>query len=218
MSIERMGILCGVFGPLLWLSLIAVAGAIRPEYSHSLQYISELGERGGVTEFMMRYAAFGFSGILYLCFSAALVSIFQGNWVAILSGLLIGLDGIGRIGAGVFPCDLGCEGPSWSQEMHKLFATVGFLSAVVAAVFWGVALKQYRSLQRYSTYFVWSGILGLAFLLLMSWEENPVHAPGLFEHLATGVLSLWVMVFAVALIRSPEPHPVRTSYREGGNG
>jgi hypothetical protein len=29
-----------------------------------------------------------------------------------------------------------------------------------------------------------------------------VNAPGLFEHLATGFLSLWLLVFAVYLIRS----------------
>jgi len=46
MSLRRLGIVCGILGPLLWLSLIGMAGAMRPEFSHITHYISELGERG----------------------------------------------------------------------------------------------------------------------------------------------------------------------------
>ena len=190
--------------PILWLSLIGVAGAMRPEFSHITDYISELGERGSTTELMMRYAAFEFTGFLYLCFACALLATFRTGWCATLAAGLIGLDGLGRMGAGVFPCDPGCDGVSSSQDLHHLFATVGFLSGILAAIIWGIVFRRQgwpRSLTGYS---VGSGILALIFLLLMSRGRALVNTPGLFEHLATGVLSLWLWVFAVRLMRAPE--------------
>ena len=73
---------------------------MRPEFSHITHYISELGERGSSTEFLMRYGAFGFTGLLYVCFAAALLATFQDGWYSTLAAGLIGLDGLGRIGAG----------------------------------------------------------------------------------------------------------------------
>ncbi len=204
MSLRRLGILCGILGPLLWLSLIGVAGAMRPEFNHITHYISELGERGSSTEVMMRYAAFEFTGFLYLCFASALLATFRDGWCSTLAAGLIGIEGLGRIGAGVFACDPGCGGLSSSQELHRLFATVGFLSGILAAIAWGITFRRHGWPQGLTWYSVGTGILALVFLLLMSWSQNPVNTPGLFEHLATGVLSLWLLVFAARLMRAPE--------------
>lgn len=204
MTLRKLGILCGILGPLLWVSLIGVAGAMRPEFNLVTHYISELGERGSSTELMIRYAAFGFTGFLYLCFAASLLATFRDGWYSTLAAGLIALDGLGRIGAGVFACDPGCVGLSSSQELHHQFATVGFLSGVLAAVVWGILFRRHgwpRSLIGYS---IGSGFLALMFLLLMSWSQNPLNTPGLFEHLASGILSLWVLAFALRLMRYPE--------------
>jgi hypothetical membrane protein len=192
------------------MSLIGVAGALRPDFNHYTHYISELGERGSSTEIMMRYAAFGFTGFLYLCFASALPAAFRDGWRSTLAAVLIGLEGLGRMGAGVFPCDPGCAGLSPSQELHRLFATVGFSSGILAAIGWGVAFRRQGWPQFLTWYSIGTGILALIFLLLMSWSRNPVNAPGLFEHLATGVLSVWLLVFAARLMRTPEQVSRRT--------
>lgn len=208
MTLRRFGFLCGVLSPLLWLSLIGVAGAMRPEFSHITQYISELGERGSSTEVMMRYGAFEFTGFLYLCFASALMATFRGRWGSMLAAGLVALDGLGRMGAGVFPCDPGCVGLSSSQELHHLFATVGFASGILAAIAWGITFRRQGYLRGLSWYSVGTGILALIFLLLMSWSRNPVNIPGLYEHLATAVLSVWLLVFAACLMCAPE-HALR---------
>ena len=202
MTLRTLGILCGVLGPLIWLSLIAVAGALRPDFNHITHYISELGERGSSTEFLVGYAAFEFTGILYLGFAAALWAIFRKNaWSFALASGLLGLEGLGRIGAGVFACDPGCAGLSSTQEVHHLFATLGFSAGVLAAVVWGISLRQQGGSLGFSAYSVGSGMVALTLLLLMLWDRTPVIAPGLLEHLASGVLSLWLLVFAVRLLR-----------------
>ncbi|KAF0190847.1 MAG: Uncharacterized protein FD165_2405 [Gammaproteobacteria bacterium] len=204
MNLQKLGILCGIVAPVVWVSLIGVAGASRPEFSHVTHFISELGERGSSTELVMRYGAFGFTGFLNICFAAVLLAIFRNGWYSAAAAGFLALDGLGRIGAGVFACDPGCVGLSSGQELHRLFATVGFSSGILAAIAWGINFRRQDWPPGMAGYSVGSGILALMFLLLMLWDRPPLNTPGLFEHLATGVLSLWLLVFAVRLTRVPE--------------
>jgi hypothetical membrane protein len=199
----RAGILCGVLAPLLWAAAIAYCGTLRPGFSHFTQYISELGERGSSTEALMRYAAFVPTGLMHIAFAAALATIFKSNRLGVLAAILLGLNGLARIAAGFFPCDTGCgETGSLGQRMHSLSAGLGFLALVVSTVLWSVVLRRTPNLRNLSAYSVASGVLGLAFLLLTVWSAEPGTARGLFERLSSGVLSLWILVFALRLSRS----------------
>ena len=202
MELRRLGILCGILSPPIWVSLIVAAGAMRPEFNHVTHYISELGEHGSSTEFLIRYAAFGFTGLLYIGFAAALIASFGTGWGSLLAAGLVGLDGAGRVGAGVFACDPGCAGFSSSQELHRLFATVGFVSGILAALAWGVSLRRHGWPRALSWYSFATGFVALILLLLMSWTRNPLNVGGLLEHLASAVLSLWILVFALQIERS----------------
>lgn len=201
MNLRKLGIISGVLAPVIWLSLIATAGLMRPEFSHVTDYISELGESGGATEALMRHAGFEFTGLLYLCFAAALPATLRAGPLSVLAAGLVALDGLGRIGAGIFPCDPGCDGTSLSQELHHLFATIGFLSGILAAVVWGIVFRRQGWPQGWTGYSIGSGIAALIFLMLMSWGQQIANTPGLFEHLATGALSLWLLAFAMRLLR-----------------
>jgi hypothetical membrane protein len=198
-SWHRLGVLSGILGPMIWLLMIGIAGAMRPEFSHIRDYISELGERGSSTELMMRYAGFVFTGFLYLCYATTLMTGFRDNWLAVLGSGLLVLDGLGRIGSGVFPCDPGCDGVSASQDLHRLFATIGFLSGVLAAVVWGIIFFRQGWPRSLAVYSIVTGIAALILLILMQWSNSP----GCLEHLASGILSLWLLLFAVRLMRNP---------------
>ena len=201
MSLRKLGLWCGIVSPILWLALIATAGALRPGFSHYSQYISELGERGSTTEALMRHGAFGFTGFLYLCFAPAALATFGDGWLVRVAAMLIAVDGIGRMGAGVFPCDPGCVQVSSGPDLHRLFATIGFSAGVLAAALWGVVVRGVPRLRSLSSFSVGSGALALVSLLLMFRTRNPTLPPGAFEHLATVVLSVWLLVFAGRLVR-----------------
>ena len=200
MPFRKLGLYCGVISPILWLSLIAAAGALRPDFSHVTHYISELGERGSATEALMRYGAFGFTGFLYLCFAGALLATFRKGWLRRAAALLIALDGVGRMGAGVFACDPGCVQVSSGPDLHKMFATIGFCSGILAAFLWGPLWRRIPPLQSFSSFSIGCGAIALVSLLLMSWAGDPSLPPGLFEHVATVVLSVWLLVFAGRLV------------------
>jgi len=201
--VRRLGLYCGIVSPVLWLGLIAVAGTLRPDFNHVTHYVSELAARGSSAEALMRGAAFVFTGFLYLGFAASLLGIFRPGWTFAIAALLIALDGLGRMGAGVFPCDPGCVRVSADQDLHKLFATIGFFSGILAAILWGVLFRRFAPLRSLSWFSIACGVVALLSLLLMSWKDNPVRAPGLFELLATGILSIWIFVFALRLLRGP---------------
>lgn len=198
------GLWCGVAGPILWLALIAAAGAIRPDFSHLTHYISELGERGSSTEALVRIGAFGVTGCLYVCFALAVFRGSRGRPLRQIAALLIALDGIGRMGAGVFPCEAGCVPPASGPNLHMLFATLGFSSGVMAALLWGTLLRRAPGSRRLSSFSIASGLVALVALLLLFGPPLTALPAGALEHLATVVLSVWLFVLAASLLRADE--------------
>lgn len=199
--LRMIGILCGIMAPILWALAIFISGSQRPEYSHLTQYISELGERGSSTEFIMRYTAFVPTGFMHMGFAAFLFVAFKGSPPIKFAAMLVAINGIARIVAGLFPCEVGCALPRLllSQKLHSLSAGVGFFALIGASILWGILFLRYQGLRGLSAYSIGSGCLGLVFLALMSWSAELRVATGLYERLSSGLLSLWVFVFAVRL-------------------
>ncbi|MBC7932222.1 MAG: DUF998 domain-containing protein [Rubrivivax sp.] len=197
----RLGILCGLFAPLLWASAIILCGSLTPGYSHAAQYVSELGARGSSTELLIRYSGFVPTGLMHMAFAASLYVAFRGNKLASVAAALLALNGLGRVGAGLFPCEPGCSVPRvlLSQKLHSAASGVGFFALIGAAILWGIALRRGGRLKGLRLYSIASGLLGLVFLLLMSWSDELRAATGLYERLSSGVLSTWVFVMAARL-------------------
>lgn len=202
-TLYRMGILGGFLAPLLWAAAIIFCASLRPEYSHSAQYISELGERSSSTEFLMRYGGFVPTGLLHVAFAASLYATFKGSRLASFAAALLALNGLGRVIAGMFPCEVGCAGPRvlLSQKLHSIGASIGFLALIGAAILWGVFCKLGRVRRGLSGYSIASGMFGLIFLVLMMWSAEEREWRGLYERLSSGVLSMWVLVMAVWIWR-----------------
>jgi hypothetical membrane protein len=205
-TILKLGSFCGILAPILWALVIVVCGSLRPEYSHLTQYISELGERGGSTELIMRYAGFLPTGLMHIGFAASLWVVFKDAPLARIAALLLALNGLARIGAGLFPCEPGCALPRilLSQKLHSLSAGVGFFALAGSAMLWGIVLRRRQDFRVLGTYSIVSGCLGLAFLALMSWNAESRINTGLYERLSTGVLSAWVGVFAIRMWRNKD--------------
>lgn len=198
------GLLCGLLAPILWAAAIIIAGELRPGFDHIDQYISELGERGSSTEVFMRYGGFVTTGAMHVGFAAAFYALLHRSTehprLTLLVAVLIALDGIGRIGAGIFACELGCAAPGIiSQRLHGLSATIAFLAIAAAALLGAILFRHSRELRPLCAYSLASGCAGLTFLALISASEATHAYTGLYERLASGVLTLWVFVSAARL-------------------
>ncbi|MBS1160646.1 MAG: hypothetical protein H6R15_3065 [Proteobacteria bacterium] len=202
----HLGLLAGLLAPLLWAATITIAGELRPGFDHFSQYISELGERGSSTEIFMRYAGFVTTGFMHLGYAAAfhgsLIEVSAQRRLTLLVALLIGLNGLGRIGAGVFACEPGCAAPEvLSQHLHHLAASIAFLALAMAAILASLLFRTDDRLRNLAAYSFASGGAGLFFLWLMSSGAAAGPYPGLYERLASGVLTLWIFVGALRLRR-----------------
>lgn len=200
-TLYRFGILCGLSAPLLWASAIIMCGSLTPGYSHMSQYVSELGARGSPTELLIRYAGFVPTGLMHIAFAASLYVAFKDSRLASVAAALLALNGLGRVGAGLFPCEPGCSVPRLllSQKLHSAASGVGFFALIGAAILWGVVARRGGRLKGLRLYSIASGLLGLIFLLLMSWSDELRAATGLYERLSSGILSTWVLVLAARL-------------------
>lgn len=190
------GLACGVLGPLLWIGMILLCAVLTPGYSGVSDFISELAARGSTTEQLMRIVGFGVSGGLYVFFSGVLCWRSRFELLALPGALLIGAGGAARIVAGVYNCDPGCD-PNWvsaAQELHNHAAHAGYLALILAALYWGVIANRYRALKRLSPFSIGCGTWTVVFLVLL--QDFP-DQQGLFQRLASGALSLWVLVLAL---------------------
>ena len=104
----------------------------------------------------------------------------------------------------MFACDPGCIPVSSGPDLHRLFATVGFCSGILATFLWGIVLRRLRAL---SSFAVGCGAVALVSLLLMSLASGPRLPAGLLEHLATAALSAWLLAFAANLVSVNPPSP-----------
>jgi len=192
----------GALAPLLWAITFICSGFFHSEYSHYRQFISELGERGSSTEILMRYGAFNLPGVMLASFGLLLLTKFNHSKVAILGAFFLILSGIARLGAGMFPCDPGCMpiNPSFSQKMHNLSAALATFFLAGSGCLWGFASRKLLGTPWFSWYSFLSAVIGIVFFVLMAAATR--EGVGLFQRISLGVLHLWVLMLALAVLRS----------------
>lgn len=206
----RLAYFAGILCPFWLLVGVSIAGALYPGYSHSQQALSELGAVAAPTHSLSPLINNLPLGLLLLLFGGAVVARFPLSLGARLSGLLIALHGLASIGAGFFPCDVGCNpvSPSPSQLAHNGFGAMMFLSLLLASAMW-VWLS--RSLLD-SPYLFISSIIGTALALLslvpMAQAITSGENFGLYQRINYGAQLVWVAALALALLRSYQRRPV----------
>jgi hypothetical membrane protein len=195
----------GVAAPLLALAVAAAAIAAYPGFDNATQYLSELGERGSVTGFLMNYGGIIPTGAMIALFGLGLVIQFRRDSLAVIAGLLIVIHGLLRITAGLFPCDTGCvpEIPSFSQQVHNLSATIGYIALTTAAFVMGAAfiVRRLGALPVVMSY----GAAVVASVALVMLEVRAQGQAGLYQRIALIALQTWLAGLALYLLPNGSP-------------
>lgn len=112
-------------------SLVVVGGALTPGYSHTSQFISELGATGAPLEWWIRLGGFLPAGVLLLVFCAVAFASLPRSRLFSLGLFGLAVYAAGYIVAVFFPCDPGCRpvNPSTSQLIHNLGGLAGYVLA-----------------------------------------------------------------------------------------
>jgi hypothetical membrane protein len=180
---------------------VVLATFQRPGFSHTAQYLSELGERGSVSAALTNFAGIVPTGVLFVGFGIGLAATCRSQRHLAIAGALIVLHGACRMLAAFFPCDPGCRPvvPSASQSIHNLSVTVGFVSLTTALFVvgaWLIARKRGAAMVT-ATYA--AGALAVAAQALV--VLGPATGVGLYQRVALGALQLWVALLALHLSR-----------------
>lgn len=180
-------------------SSVTIAGALRPGYRHSSQFISELGATGTPGSWAMNMFGFLPTEILFFGFLAmALLRTWRDP--AMLAGLLALAGYAGSLTiAAFYACDAGCRpvDPSEEHMIHIISGLGAYLFAITGIVI--LALRCGRAGARGLR---WSG-LAVAVLALAPFAnltpDNPL--AGLCQRALETLLYLWIIAFAVYLAR-----------------
>jgi hypothetical membrane protein len=134
----------GILAPVFLVTAIVWAGFLETEYSHAAQFVSELGAVGAGHPWILNYLGLVPSGFLTVVFSVGMYfRLKPGGWL-VTSCALVALAGIGRLVAGLYPCDVGCglEDMSVSARVHALAGLVALVSGSLAPLALAVGFRQ----------------------------------------------------------------------------
>jgi hypothetical membrane protein len=118
----RAGVWAGVVGPLLFVAVFTVEGALRPGYRAAHMYVSELalGPRGGIL-----IANFVVLGLCMLLFARAVARVLGGG----AGPVLLAIIGASLLASGPFVMDppgTPREAASWHGILHGIFGGLVF--------------------------------------------------------------------------------------------
>ncbi len=195
----------GVAGPVLFTSVVILCAALRPEYSHVSQFMSELGETGGSHASLMNFLGFIPSGLLLAFFGASLASLRPCTALSLAAAALIIVFGLGITGAGVCSCDPGCprQGLSTEAMLHQVVSITAFIAGVLGIALWAYRFRElpaWRSLWRYSAA---TSATALVLLLVLNASIESRWFAGVWQRLFLSTLFVWCAVVGLHAFRFP---------------
>jgi hypothetical membrane protein len=140
----RALLLAGLAAPIVLIVAIVAAGDSEPGYSHVSQFVSELGAVGAAHQNPFNYGGLFFSGLLTVLFALGMYLQVKPRAWFVASSLLVAVAGIGRLVAGVFPCDAGCAIGNMSNTatVHVVAGFFALTSGATAPLLLAVGLRR----------------------------------------------------------------------------
>ena len=207
----KLGLLCGTIACPLFLMVVLIEGAIRPNYSSLLYPLSSLsiGDHGWI-----QTLNFILTGILLFVFSFGLKQHCNNINEKFRGPLLIRYVGFGLIGAGIFVTDPIFGYPSnealilrqftFHGRLHDVFSMFVFVCLPWACF---VFRKYFITLENkvwanYSSFTAYA-MIGAFIIASMGFKQVPgfVNYAGLFQRLCIGLGWTWMTLLSIRLIK-----------------
>jgi hypothetical membrane protein len=196
--------LAGAIGPVIFVTLVIIAGAIEDGYSHISQKISELG---GVTA---EYSWIQDLNFFILSLSAIALAFAVHRAVgngrgALIGPVLIAVFGFSAAGLnGVFPCDASCEGVTAAGKLHLITGVTGFLSMLIGLVLVSRRMARTPDWKTYSRYTL--ATAGVGFIALIGFIASDAiegsTVAGLFQRVFVAPVLLWMLITGNRIFRA----------------
>jgi hypothetical membrane protein len=194
-STNRLLLLGGVTGPVIFLLAFTVAGLLRPDYSPIHQAISDLGVGSNPWLLNVPLVLLGALIVAFCVGFARVLGPRLGNPWRWVCPVLLALPGLGYAWAGIFT-----EAPA-TMTLHWVVGMplVG-LGAIAGFLITGLRLRRIESLRGLGTYSVVAGLLTLALIVVM-FSTWMLGFGGLTERVFFVEILAWYVVAALRLLR-----------------
>ncbi|MDD1720980.1 MAG: DUF998 domain-containing protein [Euryarchaeota archaeon] len=198
---QRLFAFCGIVAPILFTLVVVGASLLRPGYSQTHNFISDLGVGPYA---MIQNANFVVFGLLSIGFALGLrggLPAPHGRALKAGIGLVI-LFGVAMMFAGIFPEDYLSGGP------HTQASSIAFLSIIAAQllIWQGLRSEDTAVWGSYRTYSLISGLLSL----ILVWFSSSTDYPGAAQRIFLAVPWLWIEVTGLKLFFLTErTQPIR---------
>lgn len=190
---KQVFILCGICAPILFTVLVIVASLIRPGYSQTYNYVSDLGVGPYAIIQNINFLIFG---LLSIGFALGLKEGLPSHKYLKSAVWLVIIFGLGIIGAGVFPEDY------LSQLPHNIVSATAFVAIIAAQLLIWRGLKGADNSvwSRYRTFSLITGLLSIILVIALKIAVTDFSAfQGALEKLFIAVWLIWIEITALKL-------------------
>lgn len=192
----------GVFVPVIFVSLVAVASILTPGFNQISHDISELGIIGTYPLIQdINFLIIGFLSIIFAVGFGEAISKAVGEKQKTLTNIIT-LAGIGIFASGIALIFVKVIPEQLAIGLHVSIIFVAFILMIVTQILSGRILKKTKtSWQTYGKYSLVSGFTSLAlFAIMLITQIGPYE--GLTERIFVGVILIWTFVSGLKLISS----------------
>lgn len=194
---------CGIAAPVLYVITAIVGAALRNDYSHIVNAISELLSNGAPNKAALDII-FNIYNALLLAFAIGAYAVLKKapRLCRVAMRILIGIQLL-SFSWGFFPMDpLGAQA-TFAGTMHNVLGGVVALATIIMPLLMGLGLRRVDDFQRYATYsFITSAIIFVSGLTGVILAGQGILLFGLFERITIGSYELWIFVTALKLLQT----------------
>ncbi len=193
---------CGMAAPVIYVVTVIVGAAVRNDYSHIVNAISELISNGAPNKAILD-VIFNLYNVLLLAFAIGgfIVSKNAGRLCRVAMGIFIGIQ-ILSFSWGFFPMDpIGSE-TTFAGTMHNVFGGVVALGTILMPLLMGLGLRHSKDFHGYAIYsWVSSAIIFASGLTGVILGGQGFLVFGIFERITIVTYEIWLFVTALNLLK-----------------
>ncbi len=200
--LRKILLFCGIVAPVIYVFTAIVGAAVRPDYSHIVNAISELISNGAPNKAILDIV-FNIYNVLLLAFAIGGYIVLKNasRLCRIAMGIFIAIQ-ILSFSWGFFPMDPMGAVPTFAGAMHNVFGGVVAFATILIPIFMGLGLRRSKGFEGYAVYaFITSGIIFVSGLTGVILAGQGFHIFGLFERVTIGSYEVWIFVTALELLK-----------------
>lgn len=203
---------CGLVAPVLYVVTVIVGAALRPDYSHIVNAISELLSNGAPNKAVLDLI-FNIYGALLLFFAiGGYLTLRNGPKFCRAAMILFITIQVLSFSWGFFPMDATGTEATFAGMMHNIIGGVVAFAAILMPLFMGLGLYRKEGFRGYALYsFVASAVIFVSGLSGVILGTLGVLLFGFFERITIGSYEVWLFVTAITFLKMGN-HSLKTAY------